>query len=136
MWTSKSASCSLIASMKPGKLARSRSCFGFIVPWALMTNRKSILPSQPAGCCGPKSGMPMSHTTPSLVELVLVDDVEEVELELSAADPLDDDPAAVDSADPAVAVETFGLGHAPKTGRTGPATAGGEGARRVQGRGA
>ena len=49
----------------------------------------------------------MSHTTPSLVELVLVDDVEEVELELSAADPLDDDPV-VDSSDPAGTVETLG----------------------------
>jgi hypothetical protein len=49
----------------------------------------------------------MSHTVPSPVELVLVDDVEEVELELSAPDPLDDDPA-VDSSDPAGAVETPG----------------------------
>jgi len=47
----------------------------------------------------------MSHTMPALVELVLVDDVEEVELELSAAASLDDDPA-VDSPDPAGAVET------------------------------
>jgi hypothetical protein len=47
----------------------------------------------------------MSHTTPSPVELVLEDDVEEVEL--AAPDPLDDDPA-VDSSDPAGAVETPG----------------------------
>ena len=56
----------------------------------------------------------MSHTMPSLVELVLVGDVEEVELELSAADPLDDDSAAVDSADPADAVETPGWVMPPK----------------------
>ena len=62
-----------------------------------MTNRKSIFPSQPAGWSGPKSGMPMSQTTPSPVELVLVDDVEEVELELSAAGPLDDDAAAYET---------------------------------------
>ena len=62
----------------------------------------------------------MSHTTPSLVELVLVDDVEEVELELSAADPLDDDSAAVDSADPAVAVETFVWVTPPKLVAPGP----------------
>jgi len=49
----------------------------------------------------------MSHTMPSLVELVLVEEVEEVEVELSAAEPPDDDPA-VDSSDPAGVVETPG----------------------------
>ena len=41
-----------------------------MLPAELTTKRKSIFPSQPAGCGGPKSGMSMSH--PPLV--VLVDD--------------------------------------------------------------
>lgn len=55
----------------------------------------------------------MSQTTPSPVELVPVDDAEELELELSATDPLDDEPA-VDSSDPAGAVETPGWVMFPK----------------------
>ncbi len=53
----------------------------------------------------------MSHTTPSPVELVLVVDVEE--LELSAADPVEDDPA-VESPDSAGAVEMPGCVTPPK----------------------
>ncbi len=49
----------------------------------------------------------MSHTVPSLLELALVDDVDDVELEVSATDPLEDDPA-VDSPDSAGAVDTPG----------------------------
>jgi len=57
----------------------------------------------------------MSHTTPSLLELASVDEADEVEVELevSAADPLEDDPA-VDSADSAGAVETPGWVMPPK----------------------
>ena len=88
-----------------------------------MTNRKSIFPSQPAGCWGPKSGMPMSHTTPLLLELASVDEDDEVELavelEVSAADTLEDDPA-VDSADSAGAVETPGWVMPPKLDEPGP----------------
>ena len=59
-----------------------------------MANRKSIFPSQPAGCGGPKSGMPMSQTVPSLVPvLVLADDAADVEVELSTGGA-PDDPAA------------------------------------------
>jgi hypothetical protein len=61
----------------------------------------------------------MSHTTPSPVELVLVEDDEEVELELSTADPLEDDAAAVDLRTPADAVETSGWVTPAETRRTG-----------------
>jgi hypothetical protein len=98
--------------MKPGKLARSRSCFGFIVPAALMTNRKSIFPSQPAGCGGPKSGMPMSHVMPSLLDPVLAEEDVDDELELSS-DPLEDD-AAVEPSDSAGTVVTPGWVTPPK----------------------
>jgi len=51
----------------------------------------------------------MSQTMPLLLELASADEVDEVEVELkvSAADALEDDPA-VDSADSAGAVETPG----------------------------
>jgi hypothetical protein len=47
-----------IVSMKPGKLARSCCCSVFIWPRREIRNRKSILPLQPAGLPGPKSGEP------------------------------------------------------------------------------
>jgi hypothetical protein len=117
--------------MKPGKLARSRSCFGFIVPAALMTKRKSIFPSQPAGCGGPKSGMPMSHVMPSLLNPVLAEEDVDDELELSS-DPLEDD-AAVEPSDSAGTVVTPGWVTPPKLDAPDPPTAGGEDARQRQG---
>src|SRR5688572_28386353 len=102
MWTSKSGSCSSIALIKPGKLAMSRSWKSFIVPWALMTNRKSIFPSHPSGFGGPKSGKPVlevpSVSVPLLLLLVEFVDVDD---ELSAGISLDE--LLVDDSDSAAA---------------------------------
>jgi hypothetical protein len=112
MWTSKSGSWSSIAAMKPGKLARSRSCFFFIVASALMTKRKSILPWQPMGCCGPKSGMAMSRTGElSAVEPELVDVEDEVDDPSASAVEVDEEPDTelLDPAGPIVTVDPIPL---------------------------
>src|SRR5215213_1712283 len=98
--------------MKLGRLARSPSCWSFIDPPELTTKRKSIFPAQPAGCCGPKSGMPMSHTMPFVP--VLVDDASEVvEVELSGDGPLVEESAA-EVSDPAGTVVSSGRVMPPK----------------------
>mgnify|MGYP007009321143 CR=1 FL=1 len=79
-----------------------------------MTNRKSIFPSQPAGCCGPKSGTSMPHPLDPVLALALVDDaVVDVEVELSAADPVDEEFAA-EVSDSAGTVVTAGWVTPPK----------------------
>ena len=96
--------------MNAGKLARSRSCANFIVWSALMMKRKSTLPWQPAGCCGPKSGIAISRTGKlSAVEPELVEADVEVELEEPApsAAEVDEEPELelLEPAGPIVTVE-------------------------------
>ena len=79
-----------------------------MVSLPLITNRKSIFPLHPLGCCGPKSGVAMSRTgalsavEPALVEVVVV----VVVVELFTSPPEVDEELTVELVESAVAVAT------------------------------
>ena len=113
---SKPANSSVSESRKVGKSARICACTGAMVLELLMTNRKSILPRQPLGPGGPKSG---GGPMPVLLDVSPADgDVEPAELVELVELP---DPPVVEVEPTEVSMSGIEAGPAPKLDAAGAA---------------
>jgi hypothetical protein len=103
MWTSKSGSCSSIAPMKPGKLARSRSCC--VLHRALAADdEQEVDPPVATRWVRIAEVRDVHPAVPVLkLPLLLVADPVDVEVESSAGSPLDEELPVDDSDSAAVA---------------------------------